>query len=216
MIENAIKAKLRFLTQRAALASGEAGDLIGENVGSWEGWLTEALHVVELIFPNPNSIYRARVEEFADDDSTHSTYKVKHIGAILRGLSRDIEDGLIANLANKIRAEAFDDFLDHAEVYHVAGRKNEAGVIAGVVFEDTIRRVFREKVAQPDAGKSLEDIINTLAKFQTLSSQQSKQAKVAAHVRTKATHAQWDEFDMSGVEATIHLTRRLLGDHLGA
>jgi len=49
-------------------------------------------------------------------------------------------------LGNKIRAETFDDFLDHAVFYAKKGRKMEAGVIAGVVFEDTIRRIHREKI----------------------------------------------------------------------
>ena len=38
---------------------------------------------------------------------------------------------------------AFDDFLDHGEAYLKAGRKDPAGVIAGVVLEDTIRRICR-------------------------------------------------------------------------
>ena len=88
----------------------------------------------------------------------------------------------------------------------------EAGVIAGVVFEDTIRRIYRNKIAD-DKGKSLEDIINALAKQSVITGQQSKQAKVAAHVRTKAT--QWDEFDIAGVQDTIQITRRFLSNHLG-
>jgi hypothetical protein len=39
--------------------------------------------------------------------------------------------------------------------------------------------------------------------------------KVAAHVRTKATHAQWDEFNLEGVEATIQITKTFLREHLG-
>ena len=45
---------------------------------------------------------------------------------------------------NSTAAEAFDDFLDHAEAYLHGGRKMEAGVIAGVVFEDTIFGAFTE------------------------------------------------------------------------
>jgi len=53
----------------------------------------------------------------------------------------DIDRGLLGDLGNKIRAETFDDFLDHAEDYLKRNLKNEAGTIGGVVFEDTIRRV---------------------------------------------------------------------------
>jgi hypothetical protein len=58
-------------------------------------------------------------------------------------------------------------------------------------------------------------LINLLAKENVISGQQSKQAKVASHVRTKATHALWDEFDREGVADTIKITRLLLQEHLG-
>jgi hypothetical protein len=212
MIEEAIKEKLARLIVRSRKAS--KNDL--DDGLSWDGWLTEALHITELVFPNETSTYRAQVRQIMSNEMWGATYKVTAMGSILRGLQEDIQLGLITKLSSKIRAETFDDFLDHAESYRENGRKNEAGVIAGVVFEDTIRRVYREQLAENDTGKKLEDIINDLAKRQILTAQQSKQAKVAAHVRTKATHAQWDEFDLSGVESTIHITRRLLGEHMGA
>jgi hypothetical protein len=133
---------------------------------------------------------------------------------MLRALLPDIDAGLLGDLGNKIRAETFDDFLDHAALYVQKGRKMEAGVIAGVVFEDTIRRIHRDKVAD-DRGLKLEDLINALAKQSIITGMQSKQAKTAAHVRTKATHAQWGEFELHDVESTIQITKRFLGDHLG-
>ena len=88
-------------------------------------------------------------------------------------------------------------------------------MLAGVVFEDTIRRICRGKgISEKD--RNLEDLINDLARQGVINALQSKQAKVAAHVRTKATHAQWDEFDLDGVSNTIQTTRRLLQDHPGA
>ncbi len=95
---------------------------------------------------------------------------------MLDGLLRDIDAGLLGDLANKVRAETFDDFLDHAEAYLRESRKMEAGVIAGVVFEDTVRRIYRDKVAN-DKGEHLENLINVLAKQGIITGQQSKQAK---------------------------------------
>jgi primase-polymerase (primpol)-like protein len=91
----------------------------------------------------------------------------------------------------------------------------EAGVIAGVVFEDNIRRIYRNKIADDDKDKNLEELINALARKGVITGQQGKQAKLAAHVRSKATHALWDEFDVHGVQDTIQVTRRFLSDHLG-
>jgi hypothetical protein len=60
-----------------------------------------------------------------------------------------------------------------------------------------------------------EDLINALSKQNIITAQQSKQAKVGSHVRTKATHAQWDEFDLAGVENTIQITKLFLREHMG-
>ena len=87
---------------------------------------------------------------------------------------------------------------------------------AGVVFEDTIRRIYRDKITDDDKGQKLEELINTLAKQNVITGQQSKQAKVAAHVRTEANSCSvGDEFDRAGVEATIQITKRFLREHLG-
>jgi hypothetical protein len=118
------------------------------------------------------------------------------------------------SLGNKVRAETFDNFLDHAVAYREKNLKNEAGAIAGVVFEDTIRKIYADRIGD-SKGMRLEDIINDLAKKDVITGQQSKQAKVAAHVRTKATHALWGEFDMNGVDDAITITRLFLREHLG-
>ena len=72
----------------------------------------------------------------------------------------DLDAGLIADFGNKVRAETFDDFLDHADAYYQEGSKQVAGVLAGVVFEDTIRRICRDKNVT-DKGEDLEQLIRS-------------------------------------------------------
>jgi hypothetical protein len=105
--------------------------------------------------------YRAHIERTGGLKAE----RVATIAEILQGLLPDIDAGLLGDLGNRVRAETFDNCLDHGQAY--------------------------------------------------LAGQQRKQAKVAAHVRTKATHARWDEFDTVGVRATIELTRQFLAGHLG-
>ena len=134
--------------------------------------------------------------------------KVDEIASVLRQLLSDINNGLISSVVDRTVAETFDDFLDHAEEYLKDGRKDQAGVIAGVVFEDTIRRICRKK-GVGEAGRKMNGLLDELTKAQVLTSLKTKRAKSAAHVRTKATHAQWEEFDASDVEAAIRFTREL-------
>ena len=178
-----------------------------------QGWITEALNVIELAVPQPKNAYRRQIERIGESAGRYPQ-KVASMAEILRALLADIDVGLLGDLANKIRAEALDDFLDHAEQYLKHNRKNEAGVIAGVVFEDTVRRIYRDKVGD-DAGLTLDPLINSLAAEGVITGQQGKQSKVAAHIRTKATHALWNEFDLEGVVDTIKLTKVLLREHLG-
>jgi hypothetical protein len=218
-IEHAIRAQLaKLISDGASLAPGgnEAGQVRDENHRSeCVGWLAAAEHLVTLICKNSTDVYQAQISKLARRPSGYMVNaSVGSTTAILQRLSDDIDHGLLTTLSNTIIAEAFDNFLDHAEEYRKKGRKQEAGVIAGVVFEDTIRRICRDR-GLIDKGKRLEDLINDLVKNGTITSQQSRQAKVASHVRTKATHAQWDEFDLEGVSATIQITQRLLQDHLG-
>ena len=79
--------------------------------------------------------------------------KVLSMAAILRSMLADVDAGLVSTLANAIRAEAFANFLDHAVEYQKKKYKNEAGVILGVVFEDTMRKIYADridKVARPE------------------------------------------------------------------
>lgn len=128
---------------------------------------------------------------------------------ILRSLLHDVDSGLLASIEDQTKASVFDDFLDHAKEYAKQKLSKEAGVIAGVVFEDTLRSICRARgIAEKD--KKLDSLIDELVKAGVLSQVKAKRAKVAAHVRTKATHAQWDEFDLGDVNTTIDFTEELI------
>ena len=138
---------------------------------------------------------------------------VGELAAVLTALQTDADLGLLASVADRARAETFDDFLDHAHLYLEDSRKNEAGVLAGVVFEDTVRRVCRKNMIV-EKGKQIDQLISALSSQGRLSAIKAKRARVAAHVRTKATHAQWDEYEIEDVRATIEFTRELIVSNL--
>jgi hypothetical protein len=213
MLDEAIRKKIENLLDRVASLAGGAR-ASSEQIAQSHGWITEAMNVIEVAIPIENNAYRRRIRGIEADDRSFATAKVSYIAECLRALLPDIDAGLIANFGNKVRAETFDDFLDYAETYHREGEKQAAGVLAGVVFEDTIRRICRDQNI-PEKDEDLEKLINALTRQTVITGQQSKQAKVAAHVRTKATHAQWDEYDLLGVAETIQLTRTFLREHLG-
>jgi hypothetical protein len=85
--------------------------------------------------PAPNNAYRRQIEKMGDDKrSSRYPQTVGSIAEVLHALLSDIDEGLLTTLANRVRAETFDVFLDHADLYLKERRKQEAGVIAGVVL----------------------------------------------------------------------------------
>jgi len=216
-IEDRIRNRIEDLIRESDRLS--VGDDHGQCVderrrGECSAWLTSAQNVVHIICQSPISPYRQKVDATVTKQWGYVIHEgVAEFGAVLRSLLWDADAGLLASVADQARAETFDDFLDHADAYVAESRKNEAGVIAGVVFEDSLRRVCR-KQSIAEKNVKLDQLISELTSKAHLSAVKAKRARVAAHVRTKASHAQWDEFDMMDVEATIAFTRELIASNL--
>ena len=205
-----------LVNETAAVARDPADENLGidqAQISECIGWLAAAQSIVELACP-PLHAYRMQFARImAKSMGAVAHWRVQEVAALLTRLAIDINEGLIASVVDQAAAETFDKFLDHADAYLGENRKDPAGVVAGVVFEDTIRRIYRKNSAS-DAGKNLDDLISALAKSQVITATKAKRARTAAHVRTKATHANWDEFDAEDVKETVRLTRQLLDDHL--
>ena len=216
-IENSIQTRIRqLITESSILAVGDEHDQCVEpsKMASCSAWLTAAQNVVHLAVPNFAAPYRMKADRIASDSHGYVIHQaVGELASVLRSMVIDANAGLLASVANQARAETFDDFLDHAEAYLKEKRKNEAGVIAGVVFEDTLRQICRnEGVAEK--GQKLDGLISELTSREKLSSVKAKRARAAADVRTKASHAQWDEYGVEDVRATIEFTRELISGAL--
>jgi hypothetical protein len=191
------------------------GDASGQTRGAQHlqqcvGWLIAVQNLVHQLVLNPFNPYRARIDLLVGVDRGYLTNEaVGQAAEVLLNLARDLDAGLVNGIVAAAQAEIFDDFLDHADYYLSGKRKEQAGVIAGVVFEDSIRRLSRKQGA-PEAGQKLDALISSLATAGSLSQIQAKRARAAASLRTSATHAQWEEFDPSDVRATIDFTRELI------
>lgn len=215
-IEESIAERLDVLVEESlALTQGSEHDQVdGTQAHKCRGWLAAAVNIVQVVLTDPDSGYRKIIEEIAVADHGYMIHHaVGEVAAILANLVKDNQTGLLTSVANHARAEVLDDFLDHAEVYIRDGRKNEAGVIAGVVFEDTLRRVSRMHNIS-EKGMKLDDLISQLAKSNVLSATKAKRARAAADVRTRATHAQWDEFDENDAKTTIEFTKEMIVEHV--
>jgi hypothetical protein len=216
-IEESIRARIGQLLSQSTSLSG--GDENGQCTSTRQleecaAWLVSAQNAVRLVCESPINPYRVKSDELGSKEHGWAINDaVGVMAAILRSLLVDADYGLLSSIADRAQAEAFDNFLDHAHAYLSAGSKNDAGVIAGVVFEDTFRRICR-KSNIVEKGIKLDSLISELSSRGDLSAIKAKRARAAAHVRTKASHAQWDEFGLEDVEAAIVFTRELIESKL--
>lgn len=206
----------RLIEEGRTLAKGTQHDQVRSESHRQQcaAWITSALNAISVICPNPDSAFRSRETWFANGCShmTANRY-VGELCAVLGNLLEEIDSGMLISVETSITAGVLDDFLDHAEVYHKAGKKDQAGVIAGVVFEDSVRKLSEKHGVNSQSAK-LDDLISELAKLDVFTQTKAKRARAAADVRTKATHADWTKFDSNDVRATIEFTRELLREEL--
>jgi hypothetical protein len=216
-IEQAVVARLsQLVAESASLSRGNANDqcVDGQQQAACSAWITAAQNIVHIVMHQAAAPYRRKVDRIAEAPHGFMIHHaVAEMAAVLSAMLKDAQAGLLASVADQARAEVFDDFLDQAEYYASGQRKQEAGTIAGVVFEDSVRR-FCRKIGITEKGQKLDALISELAARNELSPVKAKRARAAADVRTKATHAQWDEFEVDDVRSTIEFTRSFIESKL--
>jgi hypothetical protein len=196
----------------------EASQLSGEH--RQRAWLVAAQNAVHLACPmssnpysnNPYYVQAQNVLRQAQFEASVSS-GVREMAATLERLLEEIEGGLLTTIENHAIAVTFDDFLDHGAEYLKHSRKDEAAVIAGIVFEDTMRRICRV-LGVPENGVALDTLISELTKRDVLTALKAKRARAAAGLRTSAAHARWEEIQLSDVNPVIEFTRELMAAHL--
>ncbi len=189
-IEEKIRNKINQLIKRGnQLKRGNEHDQIVSTKHSQDciGWLTSTQNIVHLVLTNSSNPYRLSIDKICIKRGFTVNKSVGEANVILKSLIEDIDLGLLSSIEDQTKASVFDDFLDHAKEYSKRKQKNEAGVIAGVIFEDTLRNIYRNVLGQTEKGRAMEDLINDLVSKGILTQTKAKRAKVAAHVRTKAT-----------------------------
>ena len=140
-------------------------------------------------------------------------WAVQKLCGNLTSLIEEIELGLLKKAEYIFTATAFDDFLDHADKFHKAGKKIESSVLSSIVFEDTLRKIS-SKYNVSNNGDSIELIIDNLTKASVWSSVKAKRIKAYAAVRNSALHAEWDKIELRDVGDLIKGVRELLDYYL--
>lgn len=179
-----------------------------------DGWIASALQALQCISGQQDS-YHLQLAKKAGLGGASGGYanQVERIAALLRSAIVDLDEGLIGTLEDQAAASFFGDLIDHANGYLTHKQIHVAGVIAGVAFEDSMRRLRAIHEIEPDSI-SMETLIGELERRAVFTKNDGRLARAAATLRTSSTHARWDEFNGHNVEQCIRFTQQIIDSWL--
>lgn len=184
-------------------------------IPAYQGWLSSSANLIRTVAPASNH-FATQCDALMSHKELNTgipSHVVRKMYGLLTSAKEEWARGLLRGIQYIIAGAAFDEFLDHAELYHKANKKTEASVLASAVLEDTVKKVA-EKHGVSFKGLALESIIDELVKTGILTSVKAKRIKGCAGVRNHALHAEWDRFDIRDVGELISGTRELVEDFL--
>jgi uncharacterized protein YutE (UPF0331/DUF86 family) len=176
-----------------------------------QAWIASAANLFRII-ATPDTYFHQECERILQDEDLRRGvpyHVVQKLIGLLDSVLEEIQRGLLRKAEYIFVASTFDDFLDHAEEYHKAGKKIESSVLASAVFEDSVRKLAAKNELK-QSGVALEAIIDDLVKMNVITAVKAKRIKGYSAVRNKALHAQWDDFDIRDVGEMIKGTREIL------
>lgn len=180
-----------------------------------QAWIASVVNLVAYT-TLPNSYFSAecaRITSSSELAKGAPWSAIQKLQGLLQALREEAARGLLEKIEYVILATAFDDFLDHAEEFHRGNKAREAGVLAAVVLEDTVKRIALKNGIVSN-GLSLEQLVDVLVKANVFTPVKAKRIKGHAGVRNPALHAEWDKFDIRDAGELISGTRELIETYL--
>ncbi|PBP77044.1 hypothetical protein [Pseudomonas syringae] len=199
----------------AAARSQSSQDYWVKDVVEAQSWFSSAANAIHQVAP-PGSFYMAELQRIVEHEHLKGGFpkaSIEKLLGLLQSVQHEAQAGLLVKLEDQVVASAFDDFLDHATLYHKGGKLNEAAVLASAVLEDTIKRIARKNEIAVN-GVSLDPLIDELTKRSVFTQVKAKRLKSYAAVRNHALHAEWEKLDLRDVGAQLSGLRELLDEHL--
>jgi hypothetical protein len=182
-----------------------------ESMAELQAWIASVANLFSII-ATPNTYFHQECGRILQDEGLREGvpyHVIQKLRGLLDSVLEEIQKGLLRKAEYIFVASTFDDFLDHAEEYHKAGKKMESSVLVSAVFENSVRKLCT-KSAVKESGVALDALIDALVKVNVLTTVKAKRIKGYSAVRNKALHAQWDDFDIRDVGEMIKGTREIL------
>jgi len=212
-----VETGIRIL-RRAQLDSA----LKGEDLAEVSTWVTRIGQLIRRLYGEKSQHF----ESYSSAINTPDFYfihgnrnrQISQMFGLVKTIQHDLETGLLENFKSLIQADVFADFLEMGEYLLQEGYKDAAAVIIGSVLEDGLRKLAESKGVKTvsDSGKPLTiDPLNAeLAKSDIYSKLKQKEITSWAHIRNKAAHGEFSEYDKDDVRKMLLFVQEFTSKHL--
>lgn len=186
-----------------------------DDIPKYQAWMASTANLLSTV-ALPGSYFIEESRRLLSDRDLGTgipTHVVQKLCALLLSAHEEWTAGLLKKIEYVVIAATFDDFLDHAAVYHKGNKKTEAAVLASAVLEDTMKKIAVTHSIET-SGQSLEQLVDALVSASVFTLVQGKRVKTYSGVRNHALHAEWDRLEIRDVGELIKGTRTLIEDFL--
>lgn len=186
-----------------------------DRIPEYQTWIASVANLIRCV-ALPDSYFAESSRKLLsnrDLDTGVPSFAIQKLYALLVSANDEWTAGLLRKVEHFVVAATFDDFLDHADLYHKGGKKIESAVLASTVLEDTIKKIAAKHNVGAE-GKTLDPLIDALVKADVFSPVRGKRLKSYAAVRNHALHAEWERLELREIGELIKGTRELLEEFL--
>lgn len=203
-------------------ASGARSSFEGNDLAEVSSWVTRLGQLLIKLYGENSQHYKNFNKAISIDKFyiIHSNWysHVSQLQGIALTVKHDIENDLLNSIKGLLQAEIFANFLEIGEHLLSEGYKDAAAVTIGAVLEDGLRELCKKNgidTTKPNgAPLTIEPLNAELAKNNIYSKLVQKQITSWAHIRNKAAHGQYNEYEKSQVEMMLLFVQGFAEQHL--
>lgn len=196
-------------TRRQSLMGGSAYQHIEEHLIL--NWAVKARTLISNACGKDSEHYASFVTAEEVQSYEDSPMRLRRMAAVFYAAREDFEGGYLNSIRNLVQAELAGNELDQARELLASGYRAAAAVVAGVVLENTLRRLCAKR-GLPTGG--MERMNADLAKAGEYNALVQKRVTALAAVRNSAAHGKCDEYTSEDVESMIPEVERLVADRV--
>lgn len=195
----------------------------GENLIAVTTWVTRLGQLIRRLYGEKSQHF----ESYSSALSTNYFYNLhgeynahfSQMVGVARAVKHDLDNGLLVQFKSLVQADVFADFLEMGEYLLQEGYKDAAAVIVGSVLEDSLRKLAEDNgislTQQSGKPMTIEPLNVELAKQEVYSKLVQKQITSWAHVRNKAAHGEFSEYNREQVQMMLLFVQGFAAEHFG-